>query len=613
MHTAAVIASRVETDSDDAGSGHAAAAAAASSSGPAPTLDPDVHMVDGTAVGEQPMVPPNWPPRVCFGRALTHLLPFDPVVRAHLLAHGAVIVLPSRGDRSSLRFDPDARDAQSYAPTSCMTLGCINTGGSFVVTMPQPVAPNSSQPQPQVCRSLHPAAIDLQQVQRFLDADWAALLTPTKESPRPAPPAALANRLYTKDVSEAHDRPRGFFPLQHKLLRGILTDTTPSKPKHKAAASAASAQRLAWLAQHFQRLDELKKSKPGAADFFTHALHMDELQLHRESLSLLSALRLDGAEGYYLYEKLGFQFFNLHIEQMLFTFIHHQLEGESLWFLIPFGQLPKLYTLAADMYRVLYRVTPDSLTLTHEEFERHCLVMGRALLYSKQLWPPLSLLNKHGISYRVLVLSKDDILTADGDCAHFGFSTRPGQTISVASNIATSRWLQRGLPFLVDYFTWMGELERILQQHHAGWLQLPPPLGPPSIHQLKSPLELATKAVNLCPINFACSFVRGLYADMDAMRHGSEPVGEYPCKPDADECLRHQRLCVQVVTLIHARRDFIQQVDDKSCRSCDTHDSNTDIQHTCMLCLCRGRYATQLHGSHLVTNCPAAVANKAIN
>ena len=392
--------------------------------------------------------------------------------------------------------------------------------------------------------------------------------------------------------------------------------------KHWTSAKLAHDE-LQWQGPHTKMDDEPPRNQSAAASaavaqppppsYFIHPLFLDELQLHRRSLACLSFVVFDSGRSNSLDCKLGFQFFNLHIEQMLFTFIHHQLEGESLWFLIPFGQLPKLYTLAADMYRVLYRVTPDSLTLTHEEFERHCLVMGRALLYSKQLWPPLSLLNKHGISYRVLVLSKDDILTADGDCAHFGFSTRPGQTISVASNIATSRWLQRGLPFLVDYFTWMGELERILQQHHAGWLQLPPPLGPPSIHQLKSPLELATKAVNLCPINFACSFVRGLYADMDAMRHGSEPVGEYPCKPDADECLRHQRLCVQVVTLIHARRDFIQQVDDKSCRSCDTHDSNTDIQHTCMLCLCRGRYATQLHGSHLVTNCPAAVANKAIN
>ena len=49
-----------------------------------------------------------------------------------------------------------------------------------------------------------------------------------------------------------------------------------------------------------------------------------------------------------------------HIEQMLFPFVHHQLKGETRWFIIPHSQLEKLYLLAAEMYGVLYGVTGQS-------------------------------------------------------------------------------------------------------------------------------------------------------------------------------------------------------------------------------------------------------------
>jgi len=44
---------------------------------------------------------------------------------------------------------------------------------------------------------------------------------------------------------------------------------------------------------------------------FVQPLFLNELQLHRQSLANLSPVEFDGVSNYYLYLKVGFQFFNL--------------------------------------------------------------------------------------------------------------------------------------------------------------------------------------------------------------------------------------------------------------------------------------------------------------
>ena len=586
--------------------------------------------------------PSNFMKLLSLDAPLLHPVILAPKVIVAQTSHEVVLIRPCRHDTLSIQ-NALSKTVGIQRPTDqvwLMQFGCVNDGGQQVCRSEKEhvVLHNSDDGE-------HNAVPSERELLEHIERDWAAVSAPTLRPPQsdgqaapmdldslqrdPAafideadsapifdpptgqrvdPPPHMRNRPYFKDVSETTNgkQTAGFFPMLEKKLKDY---SQPFAPIPKVQRSTCSDQ--IWskvlsdefyahrkhLREHWQQIDHLRlkhkqsEAPPALApEYFVHPLFLNELQLHRSSLAYLASVDFDGVMRYYLYCKDGFQFFNMHIEQMIFPFIHHQLEGESLWFIIPSSELHKLYQLCGEMYRVLYRVHPDVS-------DAECLVMGRALLYSKQLWPPLSLLNKHGISYRVLVLSKDDILTADGDCAHFGFSTRPGQTIAVASNIATSRWLQRGLPFLLDYFTWMGDMEKILEQHQAAWRKLPQQTtastagshAEPSIHQLKSPHELATNSFNLCPINFACNFMRGLYADMDALENQAEPVCQYEPKPTPAELGLYKSQCRQIVAAIHERRDFIKQMDSATCAPCVSRRIST-IPHTCMLCLCRGSH-----------------------
>ncbi len=88
-----------------------------------------------------------------------------------------------------------------------------------------------------------------------------------------------------------------------------------------------------------------------------------------------------------------------------------------------------------------------------------------------------------GIEHTLQVLHAGDTLTAPGGFAHFGFSTSPGKTVSIAANSATDRWLKEG------------------------------------------GAKMVRKTHSVTPDNFTCSLVRGLRADLGvAFREdGSEP------------------------------------------------------------------------------------------
>jgi len=303
---------------------------------------------------------------------------------------------------------------------------------------------------------------------------------------------------------------------------------------------------------------------------FVNPLYMNELQLHREALPFLSFVHFEGVMSYYAYVKQGFQFFNLHIEQMLFPFIHMQLVGETVWYIIPYDQLPKVYDLAGAVYKRVWRVE-----CSDEELQ----LMGRALVYSKSLFPSEQMLLNANVLFQKHILREGRTLYTHGGCAHFGHSTYAGKTISVAANMATDDWLHDGLPFLRDYFDWVGGVEKIVQRHQTSWEK--------QKLNVRSPRAVVTHALNLCPLNFACSFLRGLYADFELLLVGRDPICRFSIERTPEMLRSLQTQCADIVKLIHCHRSFINGGSTKHCTGCTQWKKQSVIsKHSCMMCLC---------------------------
>jgi len=265
---------------------------------------------------------------------------------------------------------------------------------------------------------------------------------------------------------------------------------------------------------------------------------------------------------------------------MLFPFVHHQLRGETCWFIVPHCELPKLYLLAAEMYGVLYGVTADSAAKVRE-----CKIMGRALLYSKQLFPPLSLLKANKITFHTITLRAGQVLTASGGDAHFGFSTVSGRTVAVATNVATSAWLKEGLPFVLAHFKWIREELEVWWQTEGQTLEVAKN-SPAALRDLLSHDAMVDKCIVLCPPNFACSFIRGINADLAALEKGCDPVCQYR-KEDvqADIVDQHRAQCREILQWIHKCRPFTTKMSAASCPSCSS--SKQTAEHClCMQCRC---------------------------
>jgi hypothetical protein len=257
-----------------------------------------------------------------------------------------------------------------------------------------------------------------------------------------------------------------------------------------------------------------------------HPLDMDAYRFHPSSLSCLAPLYFDGVDTSYMYGKCGFQFFNLHIEQLQFPFVHHQLTGESLWYLIPPTQLHKLDAVALDIITKFLRL--------HEERDKDMLYdpasmgpIARIYLLSKQLFPPLSLLQEHGVKYLAVRVKAGQVLMAHGGYAHFGFSTSPAETNSLACNVVSLSWLQwGGLQFLEDYWEWVSTLSshKLLAEppaHQTPTAKMEPPNLMCDAH---ASLPLA---LNTCPPAYTCRFLHGLLLDLQAEGQSQPTVVDY--------------------------------------------------------------------------------------
>src|SRR4051812_36736444 len=114
--------------------------------------------------------------------------------------------------------------------------------------------------------------------------------------------------------------------------------------------------------------------------------------------------------------------YSQHKEQLQMPFIHHQLIGQSHWYLIPYSEHKNLNQLIYKMVKVnsfwLKRQQGQVEFLDHEFTKSLYLIP----FYSKNLFPPESLLKEYGIKYYKIELQPGQILMAHGGFAHYGYS-----------------------------------------------------------------------------------------------------------------------------------------------------------------------------------------------
>jgi hypothetical protein len=249
-----------------------------------------------------------------------------------------------------------------------------------------------------------------------------------------------------------------------------------------------------------------------------------------------------------------FQFFNLHVEQLLFPFVHHQVYGDSLWILIPHSDRVKLAAAVEELVitRAKWIKREEGRAPTQMQHDAACL--ARIPFFSKCLFPPLSLLTKHGVRFYRVSLTAGQVLMAHGGFAHYGFSTSSGETLSLASNLFTQEWFKQGGPeFMVQYFEWVQQLVEAEEQA-GGREGFEAVLGKYGI----TTMQLAN-ALNICPPSYTCSLLHGVIMDLQChLEDKSRCVGG-PYALDPKETEEVLTRLTRSHTLLHQVRPFLRE------------------------------------------------------
>ena len=385
------------------------------------------------------------------------------------------------------------------------------------------------------------------------------------------PPAIPSYSDSPRTMSDAPDESQSLAQLQLRLTNSEMAHQRLSEMYRSAETRATpiAAQTISSLSDFHNFRNRLRlqraycQTQLNKRDFLYHPLYLNEMQIHRESLSCLFNGYFDGVDTYYVYLKYGFQFFNMHFEQLLFPFTHQQISGRSIWYIVPYCELPKLYKVAATMLRTRLKA---SHTLTESQIDD----FARVLLYTKQLFPPLTLLQQHGVRYEVKELRANETITAHGGSVHFGFNTEAGETLAFAINHVTQEWLRDGPQFLVDFFTWAQRLQAVPRL--AGLLAS----CSLSLQQLK-------EAFNLCPHFITCNFVRGLVADLHDLLDGNKnsvclQLNEHLTTETCRESLTHLSSAFK---LIHETRQIFL-----TCEQAGINKKQRRLMDTSQLCAC---------------------------
>jgi len=254
--------------------------------------------------------------------------------------------------------------------------------------------------------------------------------------------------------------------------------------------------------------------------------------------------------------------------------------GESLWIVIPYPERDKLYQLVQEMATAhaswsarqgkkksssKAQTRADSLPAPAPTAAADVATLSRILLFSKNLFPPLSLLAKHGIKYYRIPLKAGQVLIAHGGFSHCGFSTAKGETHSIASNMVTERWLTTGGPeFLIHFFEWVQRLSQ-MDKASAGMGKGRSKLRA-QLDELGISIDQLSTALNVCPPAYACGLLRGMKADLlryarafsqRATASAPDVVGLYTLT--AEETGAAIVKLDRAMELLHAVRSFLQQ------------------------------------------------------
>jgi len=387
-------------------------------------------------------------------------------------------------------------------------------------------------------------------------------------------------------VSATHDAREGgsvsFFPELDQAYNNFLNEHDGARMEAQSAmeidtSASDSLERLHTTTDEYEKdedyrisakqkrrhvIDALESSQESKSYLF-HPLYQDEHALHPSSLSWLCPSNAAGIEQAFAYIKMGYQFFNLHVEQMLFPFLHHQIYGDSLWVLIPLSERDKLATAINELVTTRaawlsslhehQRHDTESDRLSISSASINTMLLSRIAFYSKSLFPPLSLLQKHDVQYYCVTLTSGQVLLAHGGFAHYGFSTTAGETLSLASNLFTQEWLTEGGPqFLVDYGVWVQQLAAL--EDEVGRAEFEELL---SSHGLT--LDQLANALNVCPPAYTCQLLRALKAELQDHLHHPERCVCGPHTLTSQEATSVFQLLLEAHHLLHTARPFLER------------------------------------------------------
>lgn len=470
-----------------------AAASSSTSSSSAPAATTDAVASRPRTIKSAPAAAPVAIQPIAFGRSLEDALPFEPAVAAHLKQFGIVVVEPCFREHATwiAELNVDLLQHTSFRHAYEMTLGCFNDGGGRRVANPKPPSlPNGIYPSPSLAAD---------EVFAFLEDQWQAMLRSPAELPHPPPAATKCH--YLKDLSSEHDLRRrntpSYFP---KWDKALLED----QDRREAVVAASS---LCGSAAAATDGDVVMRDVVPPVRY--PALYMDAYAEHPKSLlRLTSTERCDGIHNSFAYLKFGFQFFNLHVEQWLLPFVHHQVSGESAWILVPHSERHKLSSVVRKMTRVRHAHLAGEPGQDHDD-DATSSTVASVMFYSKSLLPPLSLLREHDVQFHQLQLRAGQVLVAHGGFAHYGFNTGAGETHAFACNIMTEDWLVNGGPqFVVQFFEGILDLSDLEPEELSNELAA---CGLDEQH--------LAKALNTCPPAYSCALLTAVRDDLQ--RHVS--------------------------------------------------------------------------------------------
>jgi hypothetical protein len=245
------------------------------------------------------------------------------------------------------------------------------------------------------------------------------------------------------------------------------------------------------------------------------SLQMSEFYLHPQSLLRFSHdVTWQGGQTEYMFIKKGFASFNLHIEQEIHNFYHHQVFGHSVWVVIHPDHADDLAKLIAEPILKQYAKNHK-----HRITDADMKLLARLAMSAKTIFPPLSVLDEAKIRYEIVRVHAGDILIGRGDLAHCGFGVASGETIALACNLAAPDWIDRGVEHIKRHFEWVRDLCREGKESLKAKLDQ---------HQKLLAVDLAdvALAINHCPPNHSCSLLRGLRVALEQKEEPFKRVGK---------------------------------------------------------------------------------------